>query len=58
MKRRDLLKKLQKAGYYIVRDKGNHTILEKSGCRSLQVPRHRELNERTANEILKTAGLL
>lgn len=43
MKRRDLIKKLEAAGYKVDRDDGNHTIYEKDGCRPVQVPRHREL---------------
>lgn len=57
MKRRDLLKKLKAAGFREVRDDGDHTIYKKDGCRSVQVPRHRELNELTAKTILKIAGL-
>lgn len=56
MKRRDLIKKLEAAGYRQVRD-GDHTIFEKEGCRPVQVPRHREINENTAKSILKVAGL-
>lgn len=57
MKRRDLVKKLESAGYAIDRDDGNHTIYEKKGMRPVQVPKHREINENTANSILKAAGL-
>ena len=57
MKRRDLVKKLEAAGYKVDRDDGNHTIYEKAGERPLQVPRHREINENTAKSILKAAGL-
>lgn len=56
MKRRDLIKKLETAGYRMDRD-GDHTIYEKEGCRPVQVPRHREINENTAKAILKAAGL-
>lgn len=56
MKRRDLIKKLETAGYRIDRD-GDHTIYEKEGCRPVQVPRHREINENTARAILRAAGL-
>lgn len=56
MKHRDLIKKLEAAGYKAVRD-GDHTIYEKKGCRSVQVPKHREINENTARAILKAAGL-
>lgn len=57
MKRRDLVKLLESAGYRIARDDGDHTIYEKPGCRSVQVPRHREVNENTAKGILRAAGL-
>lgn len=57
MKRRDLIKKLETAGYRLARDDGNHTIYEKDGGRPVQVPRHREVNEITARAILKAAGL-
>ena len=57
MKRRDLVKKLEEAGYHLDRD-GDHSIYEKKGCRPVQVPKHRELNERTAKQILKDAGLI
>ena len=43
-------------GYKADRD-GDHTIFEKEGARPVQVPNHREINENTANAILRTAGL-
>ncbi len=56
MKRRDLVKRLEAAGYKADRS-GDHTIYEKPGARPVQVPNHRELNENTAKAILKAAGL-
>lgn len=56
MKRRDLVKKLEAAGYKLDRDNGDHTIYEKKGGCPVQVPRHREINENTAKSILKAAG--
>lgn len=56
MKRRDLIKKLEAAGYIADRD-GDHTVYEKTGSRPVQVPKHREVNENTARAILKAAGL-
>lgn len=56
MKRRDLIRKLEAAGYKLDRN-GNHSIYEKEGCCSVQVPMHREINEYTAKTILKAAGL-
>ena len=57
MKRRDLVKQLESAGYRADRDDGGHTVYEKDGGRPVQVPRHREINENTAKSILKVAGL-
>ena len=57
MKRRDLIKKLESNGYRLDRDDGNHSIYEKDGCRPVQIPRHREINENTARAILKAAGI-
>lgn len=56
MKRRDLIKKLEAAGYKMERN-GDHSIYEKEGCRPLQVPNHREINDNAAKAILKVAGL-
>ena len=56
MKQRDLIKRLTDSGFRKVR-KGKHKIYEKEGCRAVQVPDHREINEYTAKAILKDAGL-
>ena len=57
MKQRDLIKKLKMNGYYIAREDGDHMIFKADGKRSIQVPKHREINENTARQILKDAGL-
>lgn len=57
MKRRDLIKKLEANGFIKIRDDGRHTIYKASDKRAVQVPRHREINENTARQILKDAGL-
>lgn len=57
MKRRDLIRKLEAAGYKLDRDDGNHSVYEKPGGRPVQVPRHREISENTAKSILKAAGI-
>ncbi len=57
MKRRDLIKRLEAAGYRLVRDDGNHAIYQKPNAPPIAVPRHREINENTAKTILRTAGL-
>ena len=56
MKRRDLIKKLIANGHKHDRT-GEHSIYEKKGHRSVQVPNHREINEETARIVLKTAGI-
>jgi len=56
VKRKDLIKKLEVAGYRLDRT-GDHAIYEKPGSRPVQVPNHREINEYTAKAILKTAGI-
>ena len=53
MKQRDLIKKLEEAGYRWVRDDGGHTIYGKDGCQIVVVPRHREINENLARGILR-----
>lgn len=58
MKRRDLIKKLEAAGFHLLRDNGNHSIYTAPGKPSIPVPRHTEINEFTAKSILKAAGLL
>lgn len=57
MKRRDLVKLLSQTGFKLERDDGDYSIYKKPGSRSVQVPRHRELNELTAKAILKAAGV-
>jgi mRNA interferase HicA len=57
VKRRDLIKLLERAGYREDRNDGGHAIYEKAGHRPVQVPNHREINEHTAKTILRAAGL-
>lgn len=57
MKRRDVIKALEDAGFRKLRDEGDHTIYFKPGCPLASVPRHRELNELTAKGILRSAGV-
>lgn len=58
MKRRELIKKLRENGYALDRDDGDHSVYEKEGSRPVQVPRHKEINEYTAEKILKDAGII
>lgn len=64
MKRRDLICLLEKAGYSWARE-GDHTTMYKPGVPKdqpplrglIQVPHHAEINEITAQAILKQAGI-
>ncbi len=56
MKRRDLVKKLEDAGFEFYVHGGNHDTY-KRGQDTEQVPRHKEINEVTAKKILKKWGL-
>ena len=58
MKRRYLLKHLQRHGCVIVREGGRHTILSNPKNRAeSQVPRHREIKTTTAKGICKELGI-
>ena len=57
MKRRDLIKILEANGFRKIRNDGKHTIYKAENKRAVQVPRHREINENTAKQILKDAGI-
>lgn len=52
MKRRDLIKRLEKAGFVFVRHGGNHDVY-KRGSDEEQVPRHTEINEMLAKAIIR-----
>ncbi len=64
MKRKDLIRKLESVGYRWVRE-GDHINMFKPGIPKdqpplrglIQIPRHAEINEITAKEILKQAGI-
>lgn len=57
MKQRDLVKKLEDAGFTFKEHGGNHDTY-KRGDDTEQVPRHKEINEVTAKKILKKWNLL
>lgn len=56
MKQRDLIKKLQQAGFQFERHGTDHDIYRRESDIE-EVPRHREINERLARKILKKWGL-
>jgi len=58
MKRRELLRKLQREGCALLRSGGNHDIYvnQKTGKKQ-SVPRHSEIDEHLAKHILRYLGL-
>ena len=56
MKRRDLEKKLEKNGWWFKRHGGDHDVWT-NGKAKEAVPRHKEVGERLAKEIIKRQGL-
>ena len=57
MKRRELVKLLEKGGFQFERSGGNHDIYIR-GTEREEIPRHKEINEYLAKAILKRCGLL
>ena len=57
MKRSDLVRLLEKDGWSLKRNGGNHDIYAKQGMKPIVVPRHTEIKEKLAKKILKDAGL-
>lgn len=56
MKKRDLVKLLEKNGWYLKRSGGNHDLYT-NGEKTEPIPRHSEINERLAQAIIKKLGL-
>lgn len=56
MKRRDLIKRLEQNGCFLKRNGSNHDIYT-DGNRMVVVPRHSEINERLAQDIIRKLGL-
>ncbi|MBR1477434.1 MAG: type II toxin-antitoxin system HicA family toxin [Lachnospiraceae bacterium] len=56
MKQRDLIKKLEKAGFEFERHGSDHDVY-KRGSDEEQVPRHREIKEPLAKHIIRKWGL-
>ena len=54
MKRKDLEKRLRRAGWQLVRHGGRHDIWS-NGEGEVAIPRHNEINEYTAKAIIKEA---
>ena len=56
MKQRDLIKRLEDAGFQFCRHGSDHDVYTR-GKEMEEIPRHREINEITAKKILKRWGL-
>jgi predicted RNA binding protein YcfA (HicA-like mRNA interferase family) len=56
VKRRDLVRYLEKEGFHLVREGSNHSIYS-NGLKVIPVKRHKQLDRITANEICKQAGI-
>ncbi len=56
MKERDLVKLLEKNGFKLVRDGGNHNVYS-NGKKTEAVPRHNEVSEGLAKAIIKRNDL-
>lgn len=56
MKRRDLVKRLKRSGWYFKRRGGNHDIYT-NGQRNEPISRTREIDEVIAKDILKRNGI-
>ena len=57
MKQRDLIKKLEAVGFKFDRHGASHDVFVRERD-IVEVPRHRELNEKLARAILRKWGLL
>lgn len=56
MKRSDLIRRLEKNGWYLLRNGANHDIYT-NGKDIEPIERHREIPERLAQKIIKRRGL-
>lgn len=56
MKRRDLIKRLEQNGWYFKRSGSNHDLYT-NGEKIEPIPRHSEINERLARDIIRKLGL-
>ena len=56
VKRRDLVRYLEKNGFYLLREGGKHSLFT-NDKKVVPVKRHKQLDRITANEICKQAGI-
>ena len=59
MKRRDLIRHLEKYGCSFLREGANHTVyVNRMEKKVTTIPRHREIDENLAKKICKDLGIL
>ena len=59
MKRRDLIRLVEKAGCELLREGGNHSVyVNRSQKKVTTIPRHREIDDNLAKRIFKDLGIL
>ena len=56
MKRRELIKKLEKAGFVFSRHGGNHDVYTRGDDEEM-IPRHKEINEMLAKGMIRKWNL-
>lgn len=57
MKQRDLIKKLEDAGFRLKKHGSNHDIYEREPWETEIIPRHKEVKEPMAKSILRKWGI-
>jgi len=55
MKRRIVIKEVEKNGYWLLRNGSKHDIYTNAEGDEIQVPRHSDINEITAKNIIRQA---
>lgn len=57
LKRGQVIKALERLGWYVARDEGRHTVLKHPARPgTIPVPRHRQISSGVIREILKDLG--
>ena len=56
MKRRELIRKLEMAGFTLDRHGGRHDVYRR-GIDEEEIPRHKEINDKLARAILRKWGI-
>ena len=58
MKRRELIRYIEKYGCEFLRDGGNHTVyVNRKEMKVTTIPRHREIDENLSRKICKDLGI-